>query len=72
MQSPLFFIAKPENGKRYSNTIDWDGIDVITSTSEEDHKFSNRHAKVMEVPVEYDGPIKIGDTLLVHHNVFKF
>ena len=72
MQSPLFFIAKPEKGKRYNNTVDWDGIDIITSTSEEDHKFSNRHAEVIEVPVGYDGPIKIGDTLLVHHNVFKY
>ena len=72
MQSPLFFIAKPEQGKRYNNTVDWDGIDIITSTSEEDHKFSNRRAEVMEVPVGYDGPIKIGDTLLVHHNVFKY
>lgn len=72
MKSPFFFIAKPEGGRRYNNTIDWDGVDVITSTSEEDYKSSNRKAKVVELPLNYDGPIKIGDTLLVHHNVFKF
>jgi len=27
---------------------------------------------LIAVPLGYDGPIKIGDTLLVHHNVFKY
>lgn len=72
MKSPFQFIVKPVNGKRYDNTKDIDGIEIITSTSEEDHKFSNRYAEVIETPVNYEGKIKIGDTLLVHHNVFKF
>jgi hypothetical protein len=72
MKSPFNFIAKPVNGKRYDNTKEIGGIEFITSTSEEDHKFSNRYAEVVELPLGYDGPIKIGDTLLVHHNVFKF
>ena len=72
MKSPFYFIAKPMNGKRYDNTRDIGGIDFIVSTSEEDHKFSNRYAEVIELPVGYKGPISIGDTLLVHHNAFKF
>jgi len=72
MQSPFFFIVEPVKGKRYNNTKDIGGIDFITSTSEEDHKFSNREAKVIELPLSYEGPVKKGDTLLVHHNVFKF
>lgn len=72
MKSPFYFIAKPVNGKRYDNTKDIGGIDFIVSTSEEDHKFSNRYAEVVEIPLGYTGPIEIGDTLLVHHNVFKF
>lgn len=72
MKSPFYFIAKPINGKRYDNTRDIGGIEFIVSTSEEDHKFSNRYAKVIEVPVGYTGPIESGDTLLVHHNAFKF
>jgi hypothetical protein len=72
MKSPFFFITKPVDGKRYSNTKDIDGIELITSVSEEDHKFSNRNAEVIELPINYDGPIKKGDILLVHHNVFKF
>ena len=72
MKSPFYFIAKPMNGKRYDNTRDISGIDFIVSTSEEDHKFSNRYAEVIELPVGYTGPISIGDTLLVHHNAFKY
>lgn len=72
MKSPFYFIAKPVKGKRYNNTKSIGGIDFIVSTSEEDHKFSNRYAEVVEVPIGYKGPILPGDTLLVHHNVFKF
>lgn len=72
MQSPFYFIAKPVNGRRYDNTKDIGGIDFIVSTSEEDHKFSNRFAEVVELPLKYKGPIQKGDILLVHHNVFKF
>jgi hypothetical protein len=72
MRSPFYFIAKPVGRERYSNTKDIAGIELVVSTSEEDHRFSNRHAEVVEVPSGYSGPIKPGDTLLVHHNVFKF
>jgi hypothetical protein len=72
MKSPFNFIAKPVNGRRYDNTKEIGGVELITSTSEEDHKFSNRYAEVVEVPLRYNGPIQIGDILLVHHNVFKF
>tara|TARA_R110000868_G_scaffold325218_1_gene586038 strand:- start:11827 stop:12390 length:564 start_codon:yes stop_codon:yes gene_type:complete len=72
MKSPFYFIAKPINGKRYDNTKSIGGIDFIISTSEEDHKFSNRFAEVFELPLGYNGPIEVGDTLLVHHNVFKY
>lgn len=72
MKSPFYFIVRPVNGKRYDNTKDMEGTEFILSTSEEDHKFSNRYAEVIELPVGYTGPISIGDTLLVHHNAFKF
>ena len=72
MKSPFQFIVKPLNGKRYDNTKKISGIDFITSTSQEDHKFSNRYAKVLATPIVYKGPIQKEDILLVHHNVFKF
>ena len=72
MRSPFYFIVKPLNGRRYDNTRDMSGVDIVVSTSEEDHKFSNRHAEVIELPLGYNGPISAGDILLVHHNAFKF
>lgn len=55
-------------GHRYNNTKG----DLIVSTSEEDHRFANREGEVVALPLGYDGPIALGDTLLVHHNVFKY
>ena len=72
MKSPFYFITRAYNGTRYDNVKSIGGIDFITSTSEEDHKASNRYAEVVETPLGYEGPIRNGDTLLVHHNVFKF
>jgi len=72
MKSPFAFITKPVEGKRYNNTKNIGGIDFIVSTSQEDFRFSNRKAEVIELPLGYKGPIKVGDFLLVHHNVFKY
>tara|TARA_R110001632_G_scaffold227120_1_gene361376 strand:- start:400 stop:963 length:564 start_codon:yes stop_codon:yes gene_type:complete len=72
MKSPFYFIAQPINGKRYNNTKEIGGLDFITSSSEEDHSYSNREAEVISTPLGYNGPISKGDKLLVHHNVFKF
>lgn len=72
MKSPFYFIVKPMEGKRYSNTADFGGVELVVSASEEDFIFSNRYAEVIETPIGYTGPIEPGDTLIVHHNVFKF
>lgn len=72
MQSPFYFIVKPMKGRRYDNTKEISGVEFITSTSEENHMASNRYAEVVQVPLGYSGPISISDTLLVHHNAFKF
>jgi hypothetical protein len=72
MRSPYLFITKPLDDKRYNNTKKIGDVDFITSTSEENHMASNRVAEVIAIPITYDGPVKVGDKLLVHHNVFKF
>jgi len=72
MKSPFNFIVQPVMGRRYANTKKIGGIDFVVSSSEEDASASNREAVVKELPIGYDGPICVGDTLLVHHNVFKF
>ena len=72
MRSPTDFIVTPLHNKRYSNTKDIGGVDFIINSSQEDHKFSNREAVVVETPLNYKGDIKKGDVLLVNHNVFKY
>lgn len=72
MKSPTNFIVRPLNGRRYDNIKKIGDIDLITSTSQEDHKVSNRYAEVVSTPVNYNGEIVPGDTLIVHHNVFKY
>lgn len=72
MKSPFYFIVEPYNGRRYDSIKEVGGIKLITSTSKEDHIASNRYAIVIETPINYTGPVKQGDTLLVHHNVFKY
>ena len=72
MQSPYCFIVKPFQGGRYSNTQVIGGIEFIVSASQEDHKYSNRLAEVISVPLNYKGEIVKGDILVVHHNIFKY
>ena len=72
MKSPFYFIVQPYNGKRYDNTKKIGDVDFIVSNSKEDHTVSNRYAIVQQTPINYKGNIKPGDTLLVHHNVFKY
>lgn len=72
MRSPYDFIVKPVDDRRYANSKEIAGVEVYTSTSDEDHMSANRFGEVVALPLGYEGPVEIGHTLLVHHNVFKF
>tara|TARA_B110000902_G_C14046118_1_gene489800 strand:- start:10 stop:615 length:606 start_codon:yes stop_codon:yes gene_type:complete len=70
MKSVYQFIIKPL-GERYSNEIDIDGKKLIINSSISDHKFVNRLAIVVSTPLAYKSKIKKGDTVIVHHNLFR-
>ena len=72
MRALYSFIVEPVNNRRYDNVQKLDNVDFVTSVSEEDFTISNRYAKVISLPLHYQGEIIVGDILLVHHNVFKF
>ena len=72
MKSPYCFIIKPVGQRRYDNIRKFGDTDFYISSSQEDHKTSNRHAVVVSVPIYYNGPVQPGDTVVVHHNVFKY
>ena len=70
MKSVQNFIIKPL-GSRYNNKLKVGDKDLIINTDIYEHKFVNRHAKVIEIPRVGETPIKKGDTVIVHHNVFR-
>ena len=72
MRSPDAFIVQPLNDTRYDNIREMGDVEFIVSSSQEDHRFSNRYAIVEATPISYTGPISKGDTLLVHHNVLRY
>jgi hypothetical protein len=71
MRSLNSFICRPKNDRRYENTKEIEGKQVVTSSTDEDHLAVNRIAIVESVPINYNGPIKDGDEIVVHHNIFR-
>jgi len=71
MKSPHYFIIEPFDGKRYDNIRKYGNCELIISSSQEDHTVTNRIGVVLDIPMYYDGPIKKGDLIVVHHNVFR-
>lgn len=70
MNSPLFFIIKPKE-KRYNNEKKVGDTKLILNTDIQDHKYVSKEAVVISTPVLYNGSINKGDTVMVHHNVFR-
>ena len=70
MQSLFSFIVEPKNG-RYDNEVDIDGKKLIINTTMDDHKYVSRIGIVKSIPKIGKTNIKIGDEVIVHHNVFR-
>jgi hypothetical protein len=70
MTSVFNFIVKPV-GSRYDNKIDVEGKELILNTRIESFKSVNNIAEVVSIPLAYKTDIKVGDTIVIHHNVFR-
>ena len=70
MRSVYNFVVKPK-GERYNNTKKFDGGELILNTDIFQHQYVNREAIVISTPIIGDTDIKPGDTVIVHHNVFR-
>jgi hypothetical protein len=70
MRSVYDFIIKPV-GKRYDNEVKVGEHTLITNSSIESFKHVNNIAEVVETPVAFATPIRKGDLIIVHHNVFR-
>lgn len=70
MQSPYNFIISPLGGRYITSKNIGDKV-LYTTASIENAKDVNRLAVVVNVPINYNGDIKKGDLLIIHHNVFR-
>ena len=70
MQSLFNFIVQPKNG-RYDNEVSVGDKKLIVNTTMDDHKYVNRIGIVKSIPKIGETNIKVGDEVIVHHNVFR-
>ena len=70
MKSVYNFVVAPK-GKRYNNTKKVGDSELILNTEIYNHQYVNREAIVISTPIIGDTDIKVGDTVIVHFNVFR-
>ena len=64
------FIIEPI-GNRYNNSVRVDNKELILNTEIFNHQYINRLAKVIATPLLFQSPVKVGDEVIVHHNIFR-
>mgnify|MGYP003114782941 CR=1 FL=1 len=70
MKSIYNFVIQPK-GERYNNKKKVGDSELILNTEIFNHQYVNREAIVISTPIIGDTDIKPGDTVIVHHNVFR-
>tara|TARA_Y100000310_G_C20539556_1_gene742523 strand:- start:32 stop:634 length:603 start_codon:yes stop_codon:yes gene_type:complete len=70
MNSLYRFIVKPKKD-RYDNDINIGDKKLIVNTTIETFQSVSKQAIVVSVPKAYKTNIKVGDEVIVHHNVFR-
>jgi len=70
MKSVYNYVVKPKGG-RYNNSKKVGDKDLILNTEIFNHQYINRQATVISTPLISYNNIKSGDTVIVHHNVFR-
>jgi len=70
MKALYQFIVKP-NGQRYNNVKKLGDGSLLLNTSIESFRHINKEAIVIATPVAFKTDIKPGDTILIHHNIFR-
>ena len=70
MKSVYNFVVTPK-GERYNNKKKVGDSELILNTEIYNHQYINREAIVISTPTIGDTDIKPGDTVIVHHNVFR-
>jgi len=71
MNSLYDFIVKPYNEQRYDNSIKVGNKKLVLNTKIEAFKAVNNIAEVVAVPLAFKTDVKVGDKIIIHHNVFR-
>ena len=64
------FIISPI-GERYNNSKKIGDKELVLNTEIYNHQFVNRSAIVIDTPLLFESPLKQGDEIIVHHNIFR-
>ena len=70
MNSLYDFIIEPLQS-RYNNEKKIGDKTLVLNTNIENFKSVSKEAKVIAIPLAFETPIKIGDIIIIHHNVFR-
>jgi len=70
MKSVYNFVVTPK-GERYNNKKKIGDSELILNTEIFNHQYVNREAIIISTPIIGSTDIKPGDTVIVHHNVFR-
>jgi hypothetical protein len=70
MKAVYNFVVTPVKN-RYNNTKDIEGKELIVNTEIFNHQYVSREAIVKAIPTVGKTDIKVGDTVIVHHNIFR-
>ena len=70
MKSVYNYVVKPK-GSRYNNSKKVGDKDLIINTEVYNHQYTNRQAEVISTPIIGCNNIRPGNTVIVHHNVFR-
>jgi hypothetical protein len=70
MKSVYNFVVTPK-GKRYNNSKKVGDSELILNTDIYQHQYVNREATVISTPIAGHTEIQAGNTVILHHNVFR-
>ena len=70
MKSVYNFVVTPK-GERYNNKKNIGDSELIVNTEIYNHQYVNREATVISTPIAGHTEIQAGDTVIVHHSVFR-
>ena len=58
-------------GDRYNNSVRVSEKELVLNTEIYNHQYVNRLAKIIATPLLFQSPLKVGDEVIVHHNIFR-